>query len=158
MKIHAYRTPLKFGGIVTDKVTLLNVFVRVKDRSGREMEGFGSMPLGNVWSFPSRQHTYNETLAAMQKMAEEIQEITEQYDDYDHPIGINAVLEPLYRKALPKVQSACGLKEDIPVLCMLVVASPFDAAVHDAFGKLQGLHSYHTYGNDLRRARLVPFS
>jgi hypothetical protein len=27
-----------------------------------------------------------------------------------------------------------------------VVASPFDAAVHDAFGKLHGLHSYRTYG------------
>ncbi len=25
---HAYRTPLKFGGVITDKVTLLNVTVR----------------------------------------------------------------------------------------------------------------------------------
>ena len=73
---YAYRTPLKFGGIVTDKVTVLNVRVRVKDRSGKEIEGFGSMPLGNVWSFPSRVHTYDETLNAMQLLAEEIADLT----------------------------------------------------------------------------------
>ncbi len=145
---HAYRSPLKFGGIITDKVTLLNVYVRVKDRNGREMEGFGSMPLGNVWSFPSRKHSYDETLAAMKALAAEIRDITESYDDYDHPVGINAVLEPLYRQALPKVKAGCGLEESIPVLCMLVVASPFDAAIHDAFGKLQGLHCYYTYGRE----------
>jgi L-alanine-DL-glutamate epimerase-like enolase superfamily enzyme len=145
---HAYRSPLKFGGIITDKVTLLNVYVRVKDRNGREMEGFGSMPLGNVWSFPSRKHSYDETLGAMKALAEEIRDITDSYDDYDHPVGINAVWEPLYRQALPKITAACGLEESIPVLCMLVVASPFDAAIHDAFGKLQGLHCYYTYSSE----------
>src|SRR5262249_42201660 len=29
------------------------------------------------------------------------------------------------------------------------VASPFDAATHDAFGKLHGRNCYHTYGPDL---------
>src|ERR671929_153762 len=30
----------------------------------------------------------------------------------------------------------------------LVVASPFDAALHDAFGKVHALNCYHTYGPD----------
>ena len=30
----------------------------------------------------------------------------------------------------------------------LVCASPFDAALHDAFGKAHGLNCYHTYGPD----------
>jgi hypothetical protein len=50
-----YRTPIKFGGTVVDRVTLLNVQVVVRTRAGKEARGFGSMPLGNVWSFPSRQ-------------------------------------------------------------------------------------------------------
>ncbi len=154
---HAYRTPLKFGGIVTDKVTLLNVYVTVKDRNGREMEGFGSMPLGNVWSFPSRQHTYDETLAAMKALAEKIRVLAESYQEYDHPIGIQADMEPLFRLALPSVQTACGLREPIPVLCMLVVASPFDAAIHDAFGKLQNCHSYYTYGRDFMSRDLASY-
>ncbi|MGC9327708.1 MAG: hypothetical protein ACP5I1_08745, partial [Candidatus Hinthialibacter sp.] len=145
---HAYRTPLKFGGVITDKVTLLNVYVCVKDRTGREMEGFGSMPLGNVWSFPSQSHSYDETLAAMKELAGEIRTITENYGDYDDPIGINAVLEPLYRQALPEIEASQGLREPVPLLCMLVVASPFDAAVHDAFGKLQGKNVFYTYGKN----------
>lgn len=154
---HAYRAPLKFGGIVTDKVTLLNVTVRGRDREGREMDGFGSMPLGNVWSFPSKKHTYDETLEAMKALAEEIRVITEGYDDYDHPIGINVELEPLYRKALPQVKAACSLQEPIPLLCLLVVASPFDAAIHDAFGKIQGLNSYYTYSNEYMNCDLSDY-
>ncbi len=36
----------------------------------------------------------------------------------------------------------------MPKLCTLVTASPFDAAIHDAFGKLYGRSSYRTYGRD----------
>ena len=34
------------------------------------------------------------------------------------------------------------------MLCTLVCASPFDAALHDAFGKVHGRSCYHTYGPD----------
>src|SRR5262245_15097914 len=51
---HRYRTPIKFGGVAVDRVTLLNVDCVVETRKGRTKRGFGSMPLGNVWSFPSR--------------------------------------------------------------------------------------------------------
>ncbi len=145
---HDYRTPLKFGGIVTDKVTLLNVRVRIKDRNGQEMEGFGSMPMGNVWAFPSRVHNYDETLNAMKVLAEAIRMITTEYYEFDHPVGISSVLEPQYKAAAVKVTSDLGLEEPIPELCTLVVASPFDAAIHDAYGKLLGLHSYYTYSGD----------
>jgi len=60
-----YRTPIKFGGVAVDRATLLNVECRVATRAGRSAVGFGSMPLGNVWSFPSRVLTYEQTLAAV---------------------------------------------------------------------------------------------
>jgi L-alanine-DL-glutamate epimerase-like enolase superfamily enzyme len=41
------------------------------------------------------------------------------------------------------------LAEPIPKLCTLVTASPFDAALHDAFGKIHGRNVYQTYGPDL---------
>ena len=37
-------------------------------------------------------------------------------------------------------------RSPIPKLCTLVVASAFDAALHDAYGKAFGLSCYHTYG------------
>ena len=47
-----YRTPIKFGGTVLDRVTLLNVDCVVRTAGGHTAKGFGSMPLGNVWAVP----------------------------------------------------------------------------------------------------------
>jgi L-alanine-DL-glutamate epimerase-like enolase superfamily enzyme len=57
-------------------------------------------------------------------------------------------LEPEYRKAAADASRALKLAEPIPWLAALVVASPFDAALHDGFGKVHGLNAYHTYGPD----------
>lgn len=145
---HDYRTPLKFGGIITDKVTLLNAYVRVKNREGQEQEGFGSMPMGNVWSFPTKRHTYEETLSAMKGLAEMIRTITEAYEDFDHPIGINHEVEPKYHRAAERVTKACNLVDPIPPLCTLVVASPFEAAIHDAYGKILKRNAFQVLGEN----------
>ena len=61
------------------------------------------------------------------------------------------MLEPDYIRAAAEVSRQRNLAEPIPLLCTLVCASPFDAALHDAFGKLHGLNCYHTYGPDFCR-------
>jgi L-alanine-DL-glutamate epimerase-like enolase superfamily enzyme len=58
-------------------------------------------------------------------------------------------LEPEYLKAADGVTRALKLAQPIPKLCTLVTASPFDAAVHDAFGKMLGRSSYATYDQDV---------
>ncbi|WP_337177636.1 enolase C-terminal domain-like protein [Paludisphaera sp.] len=143
---YRYRAPLKFGGIVVERATILNVTCAVRTRDGRAAKGFGSMPLGNVWSFPSRAHSYDETLAAMKALAGKIRDITAGRREPGHPIDINHDLEPDYLKAAVDAARERGLSEPIPKLCALVVASPFDAAIHDAFGKAHGLNCYRTYG------------
>jgi len=144
-----YRTPIKFGGVALDRVTLLNVNCIVEGRDGRAAMGFGSMPLGNVWSFPSRVLSYEDTLGAMKALAERIAKITGGYGETGHPIDIHVALEPEYLKAGEEVAKERKLAEPIPKLCALVAASPFDAAIHDAFGKLHGRNCYLTYGPDL---------
>ena len=141
-----YRRPIKFGGNVVDRVTLLNVHCTVRSSNGRTMRGFGSMPLGNVWSFPSHTMNYDRTLAAMKALADRIAAITRGYKESGHPIEINVALEPAYLEAAAQVSKELKLTEPIPKLCTLVTASPFDAAVHDAYGKLHGLNCYRTYG------------
>lgn len=138
----SYRTPIKFGGVVVDRVTLLNVACSVRNPDGRTAQGFGSMPLGNVWAFPSRKLSYDETLRAMKDLADRISSILESCDLRDHPIALAHLLEPQYEKAAAEMD----LGEPIPRLCTMVVASAFDAAVHDAYGKLHGCNCYHTYG------------
>jgi L-alanine-DL-glutamate epimerase-like enolase superfamily enzyme len=145
---YTYRTPIKFGGIALDRVTLLNVECAVRTRAGQTARGFGSMPLGNVWSFPSRKLPYDVTLRAMKALAEQIARITADCTEYGHPIDLSWQLEPEYLLAADEVTRQLALAEPIPVMCTLVCASPFDAALHDAFGKTHGLNCYHTYGPD----------
>lgn len=142
---YRFRTPLKFGGVVLDQVTDLNATVRVKNRDGKEAVGFGSMPLSNLWAFPSKVLTFDETRQLMMDLAKEIQMVTESYDEYGHPIEINHELEPIYLKMAKSLSQQLSLKQDIPKLCTLVTASPFDAAIHDAYGKLLGLNCFSTY-------------
>ncbi|QQS49371.1 MAG: hypothetical protein IPM66_03740 [Acidobacteriota bacterium] len=151
---HLYRAPYKFGGVPVDRATILNARIRVRSRDGRSSEGFGSMPLGNVWSFPSRQLTYDDTLGAMRKLADRIQVITASCTDFGHPVDLNQILEPEYFRSAGELSTELKLPESIPRLCTLVTASPFDAAIHDAFGKLHQRSCYQTYGRDLMRRDL----
>ncbi len=141
-----YRTPIKFGGVALDQATIANVTIDVSTSAGKKARGFGSMPLGNVWSFPSKTLTYAQTLAAMKALTERIAGITVQHKDHGHPIDLTHALEPAYLNAATEVTAALGVGEPIPPLCTLVAASPFDAALHDGFGKVHGLNCYHTYG------------
>jgi L-alanine-DL-glutamate epimerase-like enolase superfamily enzyme len=141
-----YRTPYKFGGMLVDRVTLLNVTCAIQDGSGRTAHGSASMPLGNMWSFPSRTLSYDVTLGAMKALTERVARVTNSYHEYGHPVDIGLALEPEYLKAATEVTAEQKLAEPIPKLCTLVTSSPFDAAIHDGYGKLHGVNCYHTYG------------
>ncbi|MDZ7620083.1 MAG: hypothetical protein U1E05_24030, partial [Patescibacteria group bacterium] len=67
-----YRVPIKFGGRVLSDVTLLHVTAKVETRDGRLGEGFGSMPMGNVWGWPSASLATDQTLAAMIEMGRRV--------------------------------------------------------------------------------------
>jgi L-alanine-DL-glutamate epimerase-like enolase superfamily enzyme len=140
-----YRTPYRFGAQTVDRVTLLNVDCAVRTGAGQVVRGFGSMTMGNAWSFPSKAMSYDTTLGAMKALAARIARITGDYREAGHPVDINCALEPEYLKAAGAVSQELKLTEPIPKLCTLVTASPFDAAIHDAYGKAFGLSSYLTY-------------
>jgi L-alanine-DL-glutamate epimerase-like enolase superfamily enzyme len=144
-----YRTPIKFGGNVVDRVTLLNVNCMVRGRTGKTAEGFGSMPMGNVWSWPSHKLNYAQTLDAMKTLAERIARITESQGEWGHPIDLSLALEGAYAQAAAEISR--GLAEPIPPLFTLVTSSPFDAALHDAYGKLHGRNSFSVLGPEFLR-------
>ena len=144
-----YRAPYKFGGVPVDRATIINVNCTVRTGNGKIAKGFGSMPLGNVWAFPSRTMPYEKTLGAMKALAARINKITASYQEFGHPIDLNLALEPAYLQAAIEVTKELQLDAPIPKLCVLVTASAFDAAIHDAFGKVHQRNVYQTYGADL---------
>ena len=154
---YRYRAPYKFGGKEVDRVTLLNVHCRLSLKSGKSAAGFTAMPLGNVWSFPAPDIPYDTTLAAMKSLAQKIAGITRDFREYAHPLDMNQALEPEYLKAATAVGRVMNLPRPIPKLCTMVTASPFDAALHDAFGRLHGRNSFTVCGREFVRYDLAHY-
>jgi L-alanine-DL-glutamate epimerase-like enolase superfamily enzyme len=143
-----YRAPYQFGGRTVDRVTILNVNCRVRTNAGKaggaDAWGFGSMTLGNAWAFPAAPH--DAGLDAMKALAGDMRSLTAACDETGHPIDLFRALEPAYLRAATALSGTRALPAPIPKLCTLVVASAFDAAIHDAYGKAFGVSSYETYG------------
>lgn len=152
----SYRTMIKFGGVAVDRVTMLNAEVEVETLQGKRSVGKGSMPLGNIWAFPSKTMVYDKTLGAMKAIAESCRAVYAKTKTSGHPIEITWELEKELLSNAEAEGRKLNLDDPIPPLATLVCASPFDAALHDAYGKAHQLNCYHTYGrefldNDLGR-------
>lgn len=143
---YPFRSPLKFGGAVVNDMTVLNAYIRVETRSGKTAEGVGAMPLGNVWSFPSATLGFDMTMGAMEALAERIVPVVSDLTGFDHPVRHALAIESPILALAEGVTDDRELDEPMPKLCALVVASPFDAALHDAFGKAVGLPAYRALG------------
>jgi L-alanine-DL-glutamate epimerase-like enolase superfamily enzyme len=143
---YLYRAPVKFAGSVMDRATVLTVQCTVRTEEGKIASGFGSMPFNHIFSYPSKAMSHDAKNGAMKALAQELAKITGGYNEFSHPIETNWTLAPLYLKAAAEVSKRLNLPDPIPKLCTWVTASAFDAAVHDAFGKVHGVSSYKTYG------------
>ena len=82
----------------------------------------------------------------MKELVEQFARITGAYRELAHPIDINWELASLYDNAAIEVSRKLRLADPIPKLCTLNTAGAFDAAIHDAFGKANGVNSFHTLG------------
>ncbi len=153
----AFRTPLKFGGRITENTTLINVTVSVENRRGDHATGFGSMPIGNIWAWPSATVTPDQAEAAMAEFAERVVAIVDSFPEFGHPLDIMYGLSAEYHHLGRSVASQQGLAESIPELAQLVAASPADAAVHDAFGRVNGISSFDGLSSDFIDHDLASF-
>lgn len=154
---YLYRAPYKFGGKEVDRVTMIHVHCRLGNKAGKSAAGFAAMSLGNIWSFPAPDISYDGTLAAMKSLAEKIGRIMRDYTEFGHPLDVNRALEPEYLKAAAEVTREMKLPRPVPKLCTLVTASAFDLAIHDAYGRLHNRNSFTLYGKDFVRYDLAHY-
>ncbi len=137
-----FRTPLKFGGRVMDGFTLIDVDVVVENRHGKHANGFGSMPAAAVWAWPSNTVEVEQATNAMIELAKEAVRLFEAYPEYGHPLEIVYHLSAEYDYMARRLSERLKLNEPMPVLAQLVATSPIDAALHDAYGRVNEVHSY----------------
>ena len=142
-----FRAPLKFGGRVVENCHLINVDVTVEDSQGHHAVGSGSMPVGNVWAWPT-QLPGDVTEKAMMTFAEKVAELAAQIPHHAHPIELMYDLAEEYHHLGKTVATQCGIEEEFPELAQLVSASPVDAAVHDAYGQLHNQNSYNLLSSE----------
>ena len=140
-----FRAPLKFGGRVMDKAFIVNVDVEVESRDGkRHASGFGSMPLGNIWAWPSEKVSPEQAEATMQRFVDEVIDLANECGEFGHPIDLVYHLSAEYDHLAKSLSNQLKVPEPMPELAQLVAASPFDAALHDAYGRLHNLNSFDT--------------
>jgi L-alanine-DL-glutamate epimerase-like enolase superfamily enzyme len=149
-----YRMPIKFGGRVVTDVVLLDVEVEVETRAGVRARGSGSMPMGNVWAWPSQRISAEQTLAGMVHLGQLLAKDANDCQLTGHPLDITRSLAEGHAAATAETGRSLELDEPMPALAQLVAASPLEAAIHDAYGKVHGQNSYNLLGAEWVNADL----
>jgi L-alanine-DL-glutamate epimerase-like enolase superfamily enzyme len=153
----AFRAPLKFGGRVIDKSWLINVEVVVENKAGKHQTGLGSMPVGNVWAWPSDKVSTDQAEAVMKNFAEQICDLVTLYPDYSDPIDIVYHISGEYTHLGKRLSQEAKLPEIMPELAELVAASPLDAAIHDGFGRINHCNSYNALSKEFIHEDLATY-
>ena len=152
------RVPLKFGAEVLSSVTCVRVKVNVEKMDGRKAEGFGETPLSVQWVWPS-DTSYSIRFQALVDFCKLLAERWEDFVPVGHSIEIG---HELIMKDLPIAldefnQSRLPLTVTMPWLAALVCASAFDLAIHDAYGVVNQVPTYQSYGKEFLSSDLSCF-
>ena len=140
------RTPLKFGTGVVHTATSCEVRATVENRRGEVAEGRGHILLSVFWGFPSATLTFEARDTAMRRVAERFCDLLLENAHFGHPLDLYLEAKPELPRLAAEVDAELGLTDPMPLLGALVCASPADAALHDAFGNVNGICSYDGYG------------
>jgi L-alanine-DL-glutamate epimerase-like enolase superfamily enzyme len=140
------RVPLKFGPEVLTHVTCARVKITARRRDGQLFEGWGETPLNVQWVWPS-QLSYQERFEALQAFCLLLNDAWAAFSSSGHPMDVGHAFQ---QQVLPWLLEDFNAKREdaqpMPWLAALVCCSAFDLALHDAYGKANGLPVYQTYG------------
>ena len=143
-----FRTPLKFGAVVTTEVPMCYIRATVENGRGQTATGWGAMPIANLWAWPMGDAAHGDKKEAMFAVAEGYGKLVADYAGPAHPIEFFMETEGELKRLSERVASEGTPGTDMPFLGALVAASAIDHAVHDAFGNVNGIDSYLGYGRD----------
>jgi L-alanine-DL-glutamate epimerase-like enolase superfamily enzyme len=159
------RLPLKFGTETLHSVTCCRVALRVVDEQNQSAEGWGETPLSVQWVWPSGL-SYERRHQSLQAFCRKLAEAWGTAPIAGHPLEAGHHFEQhvltrcfadFNRRLSVESPSGAGPHEPMPWLAALVCNSPFDLALHDAFGRLVSRPIYETYNATYLKADLSHF-
>ena len=131
------RVPLKFGSETLTSVTCARVCLTVQGADGKQAQGWGETPLSVQWVWPS-DLPYSQRHDALQNFCISLTDAWANFEARGHALEIG---HDFIEQRLPDLQA----QTELPHLAALVCNSPFDIALHDAYGQLHGVRTYDTY-------------
>ncbi len=140
------RTPLKFGAVVVEAIDLCKVRAVVENGHGEQAEGWGAIFIMDFWGWPDPGLAHDAKAQAMREVVQGYCDLVLDYSRPEHPIGLFHDLEEDLRALNLATCARHRLSPPQPFLGALVCASPVDAAIHDAFGNVNGIDTYAGYG------------
>lgn len=140
------RTPLKFGAVVVDELPIGYTRVTVENRRGQVATGWGAMFLMDLWAWPVSQASHEAKNHVMCHLLDAYAGVIGSYNEFGHPLEIFMATKPDLQRMSACLCNRFTPGETMPYLGALICASPIDHALHDAFGHVNGIDSYHGYG------------
>mgnify|MGYP000396418808 CR=1 FL=1 len=151
------RVPLKFGPETLTHVTCARVKMTVRDRCGRMACGWGETPLSVQWVWPGNL-PYEQRHEALKEFCRMLARAWVDFDVFGHPMEVGHDFQQQRLGGLIDELNRCRMAGGpMPWLAGLVCCSPFDIALHDAFGRLHGVGVYDTYGPEFLNRSLDDF-
>jgi hypothetical protein len=139
------RVPLKFGLETTTSVTCARVRLMVCDDTGRRAVGWGETPLSVHWVWPVAL-PYERRHQALKDFTAQLAQAWVKYGRSGHPLELAySFQENILTGLLSAFNQGATPQDAMPWLAALVCCSPFDLALHDAYGRLHDLPCYQTY-------------
>ena len=127
---------------------LINVEMTVENERGDRATGFGSMPVGHIWAWPSGAVEPGDAEKAMMDFSERALKLFGLIPESGHPLHLVFYVSAEYHHLGKTVSETLKLAEPVPPLAQLVAASPIDAALHDAYGRVNGVNSYNALSDE----------
>lgn len=139
---------MKFGGRVVEDVCVLRTEVLVTRRgTKKKVKGIGEMTMGNAWAWPSKIPA-KITLKLMLELANRLIERVQAAELCGDPLQIGRSIAELRDQVTEELVQEFKIAESIPKLAAMVAASPLEAAVHDAYGRVLGANSFECMTGD----------
>ena len=152
------RVPLKFGAETLTSVSCARASLTVTDDGGHTATGWGETPLSVQWVWPSSL-PYEERHEALRAFTIELAELWASVRLRGHPIEIGHDFQETHLSAALDGfnQRRRRGRESLPWLAALLCCSPFDLALHDAYGQLHSRPTYETYDSRFMNRDLASY-
>jgi L-alanine-DL-glutamate epimerase-like enolase superfamily enzyme len=123
--------------------------MEVETRTGETAAGWGETPLSVAWVWPS-ELSYTERETKLKDFTRFLLGAWRNVDDWGHPMELG---HRFLEEILPELHRQFSL----PWLAALVCSSPFDLALHDAYGLVHKVPTYSTYTREYMNQDLAAF-